>query len=325
MIEILTTGLLNSVQDLGRHGHLGLGVSRSGAMDADALRAANALVGNMDGAAALEVVLFPMRLRLHVDTMVACTGAQAAAKLDDSPLPPWWCRSVRAGQTLTLEAPASGARTYVAFAAGIDVPAVLGSRATDLKSGFGGLEGRGLRRGDRLPLSAAPEAPTRPVGLGLAVPERIAFEDELAGGCVRVRVMPAAEHSAFTDAARAQFYATPYRITPQSNRMGYRLEGAALDLVRPLELLSHGIVPGTVQVPPAGQPIVQLAEANTCGGYPKIATVIEADLWRLAQAPAGCGVRFECVDADTAVAALRAQRDALASIRDTLALMAGRA
>jgi len=227
---------------------------------------------------------------------------------------------------LTVAPPSHGSRVILALRGGIDVAPVLGSRSTDLKSGFGGLEGRGLRKGDQLALAAmqrAGAAAGRP--LGVAPTSRLQFADQLASGTVKVRVIAAAEYEQFTEDAMAAFQLSEYRLTPDCNRQGYRLEGVALKTRRVMELLSHGIVPGTVQVPPSGQPIIQMAEANTCGGYPKIATVIEADLWRVAQLRPGQRIRFELVDHAGAVAALREHLAEQARIRQGLALMAQRA
>jgi biotin-dependent carboxylase-like uncharacterized protein len=223
----------------------------------------------------------------------------------DRPCPPWWASTIRAGETLALEYPGTGARAYIAFVGGIDLPPVIGSRATDLKGGFGGLAGRGLSRGDRLALHSA--TCTLPDGgIGAAVDERRGAPNGRTSPIV-LRVLPAAEFDEFTSDARAAFTDTEWKVTNEANRMGYRLAGETLKLTAPHELLSHGIVPGTIQVPPAGQPIIQLADANTCGGYPKIATVIEADLWRLAQAPIGARLRFVLTSTEAATDALRMQ------------------
>ena len=276
-----------------------MGVSRSGAMDAPALMFANQLVGNDECAAGIEVSNFPLRLRLEADTTFACTGAQCRMVLDDQPVSTWWRVDAKAGQVLKLERPTLGARAYLAFGGGLDIPLVMGSRSTDLKAGFGGHFGRGLKRDDCLAVLQQPQSTMS--GFGITPEDRAAFWRELGSGCVEVRVLAAAEHECFTEDALAAFSCSTYEITAQANRVGYRLSGPSLLLRQPLELLSHGIVPGTIQVPPAGQPIVQMAEANTCGGYPKIATVIEADLWRLAQAPTGCAVRFCVVDVQSAL------------------------
>jgi biotin-dependent carboxylase-like uncharacterized protein len=323
MIEILSTGAVNSVQDLGRTGYLDAGVGRSGMMDAPALEIANLLVGNDEGAAGIEVALFPFRLRFETDTVFAVAGADCPAKLDERQVPGWWAMTAKAGEALTLGLPRSGARAVIAFQGGIDVPLVLGSRSTDLKSVFGGFEGRGLHRGDRLALAGASRRMLRMEG-GYGADVSVlrapaAAKDE----AIVLRVLPSAEYAVFTGEARSKFHETDWLITNDANRMGYRLSGPELTLIRKLELLSHGIMPGTVQVPPNGQPIIQLAEANTCGGYPKIANVIEADLWKLAQSPVGARLRFELTDRDTAVAALRQQRTFMAALAADAALMRG--
>ena len=317
MIEILTTGLLNTVQDLGRPGRLALGISHGGAMDRQALAIANLMLGNDPSAAGIEIALYPFRLKAHVDTSVAVTGADCQTSIGDRRYPAWWATSIGAGETLVLEAPRAGARSYIALAGGLDLPPVMGSRATDVKGGFGGLAGRGLSRGDRLALNPA-ECALPKGGFGVALEER-RHTGGRAGAAVELRVLPAAEFDAFTPEAHATFADAEWTITNDANRMGYRLSGETLALVSPLELLSHGIVPGTVQVPPSGQPIIQLADANTCGGYPKIATVIQADLWRLAQAPVGARLRFLPVAIKVAAEALRATPrwdDAVAAARN---------
>jgi len=322
MIEILTTGLPNTVQDLGRPGYLALGISHGGAMDSQALAIANLMLGNDPSAAGLEVALYPFRLRAHVDISLAITGADCPISIGDRGYPSWWATAIRAGEVVVLEAPRSGARSYIAFAGGLDVPPVMGSRATDVKGGFGGLGGRGLSRGDRLRLNTA-ECLLPAGGFGVAVEERQATRNGNAYP-IELRVLPAAEFDAFTPQSHAAFTGGEWSITNDANRMGYRLSGEALSLVSPLELLSHGIVPGTVQVPPSGQPIIQLADANTCGGYPKIATVIETDLWRLAQAPVGARLRFVPVSAEAATVSLRTARQQLEALAASRMIIVGR-
>lgn len=323
MIEILSNGALNLVQDLGRLDHLDKGVCGSGAMDVPALSLANMLVGNDAQAAGIEISIFPFRIKFDRDLLFACTGASTELTLPQRRLPSWWAAQARANDVLTIAPPEHGARAYLALRGGLDVPYLLGSRATDLKSGFGGLDGRGLRKGDRLAVfQTQASGPMRAVGI--APDSRIGFSAELSSGRISVRAIAAAEYGEFTDEARHAFEHTDYQLTPECNRQGYRLEGQPLGTQRPLELLSHGVVPGTVQVPPSGQPIVQMAEANTIGGYPKIATIIEADLWRLAQVRPGQRIGFTLVDHGAAVAALRAQAGEQERIRHALSLMAGR-
>ncbi|CAM3664342.1 biotin-dependent carboxyltransferase family protein [Roseateles saccharophilus] len=306
MIEVLRAGPLTTVQDLGRHAWRDRGLSLCGALDELALQAGNLLVGNPPDAAGLEFTLGPATLRLHADGCVALTGTDADASLDGRPLRPGWRIPVRAGQTLKLTAPRERMRSYVCVSGGIAVPAVLGSRSTDLKAGFGGLEGRALRDGDRLPIGPTARLPTRAIGL------------RLPDWTPAVRVLPGPEHEDFSTAAREAFWQAGWVLTPQSNRMGYRLAGPRLERERGGELASHGVLPGVIQVPPSGQPIVLLADAQTTGGYPKIGVVIRADLWKLAQLRLGATLRLLPCTADEARAALREQTLLLDLMRSAL-------
>lgn len=304
-LEIRSNGAHNVVQDLGRRGWLAQGVSHAGGMDVDALRLANVLAGNVADSAVIEVSQFPFRARLLADATLAWAGADSTVTIDGAARPPWWCAPALSGQSISIAPPRRGARVYLACGGGFDVPQVLGSRSTDLKGGFGGLEGRGLKRGDLLAVAAG-RSQVAPRAFGLLPRARQAFFNELDKGVVTLRAIAAAEYGRFTAEARKAFEQTAYIVTSEANRTGYRLEGAPLAVAERLELLSHGIVPGTVQVPPNGQPIIQLADANTCGGYPKIATVVVTDLWRVAQAPVGTRLQFDMVSADTAAQQLRA-------------------
>lgn len=316
MIEILTSSLMNSVQDLGRPGYLDQGIGRGGAMDATALRIGNLMVGNSEETAGIEISIFPFRLRFHAACAFAVTGTIGSVKLGNVDLPPWWARMAQAGDELRIEPPHEGARAYVTFSGGIDVPVVLGSRATDLKSIFGGLEGRPLARGDRLDLIAARQSrQMQPGWAGLGVDPT-----EFRKHANVLRFMPGAEFSNFTNEARESLVSSAWTVSRENNRQGMRLEGPALALVEKLELLSHGIMPGTIQVPPSGQPVIQLAEANTCGGYPKIGHVIEPDLWKLAQAPTGAEFHFHQVSHDQAVEAIRQAELEIRRLRNLLPL-----
>lgn len=311
MLEVLTTGAPNTVQDGGRPGFLDAGVSHGGAMDRPALEIANALVGNGPEAAGMEIALFPFRARFLHEMRFAVTGAACPAWLDEVPLPPCWTALARAGQVLRLEPPSAGARAYLAVAGGVDVPKVLGSRATDLKGGFGGFLGRGLKRGDRLPVGEAART-FRLVEFGVAPPWAGTAEER--GTPVTLRVLPAAEHENFAAESRETFFEAEWTVSREADRQGMRLDGPALQLDAPLQLFSHGIVPGTVQVPADRRPIVQLADANTAGGYPKIATVIEADFWKLGQAGPGTKLRFRPVERREAVEAWRSLRADLVAV-----------
>lgn len=309
MLEVLSTGTPNTVQDLGRDGVMGLGVSRSGSMDRYAHTLANCLLGNPEDAATIEVALFPFRVRFTEATRFACTGADCDVRLDGRLLPTWWVASAKPGQTLAIEAPRVGARAYLAVRHGIQAEQLFGSRSTDQKTGFGGHAGRGLKRGDQLAIQVGHQGQALETGVGI-VPQAMAdLRSQLQQGLVSIRILAGAEMPRFTDESIKTLVDSEYEITHDANRMGYRLAGPALSLRSKVELLSHGIVPGTIQVPPSGLPIIQLAEANTCGGYPKLAHVISADLWKLAQCRPGCHLRFALVDHAAAVAALRQQRD----------------
>jgi biotin-dependent carboxylase-like uncharacterized protein len=315
MIQILSAGSLATVQDLGRTGVLNLGVGWSGAMDPLALAAGNILLNNEQNAAAVEIALFPFRVRFARSTLFAVTGADCSPRLDEMPVIPWWAQRAESGQVLSLSFPKKAAwqasRSYLCIAGGIDVPIVLGSRSTQLRGAFGGYEGRPLHDGDTLPTADVPGRPRSGFGLippGLALP----FDVD---GIPAVRVLPAAEYDCFTPSSREALWSGTWKITPQSNRYGYRLAGDELKPVRTLELRSHGIVPGVIQVPHGGQPIIQMRDAQPTGGYPKIGTVIDADLWRLGQVPIGSSIRFVRCSWDQALEAAAETRCWLANAR----------
>jgi KipI family sensor histidine kinase inhibitor len=293
-LEVLDGGLLTTVQDEGRPGYRRLGVSAAGALDAPALRRANAAVGNAPGAAALECTVAGPTLRFLRTTRFAVAGADLGAVLDRADLGPWPVPSgtpvvARAGNVLSFTGRRTGCRAYLAFAGGLAVPAVLGSRATDRSAGFGGFEGRALQGGDRLGLGA-------PVRDGAALPAVPPPEDE-----VIVRAVLGPQSEGLTPAALARLFGEAWTLGPASDRVGCRLLGPRLDHAGPAEIASDGMVPGAIQVPPDGQPIVMLADGPTTGGYPKAATVVSADLPRLAQLLPGRGrIRFELLPAEEA-------------------------
>lgn len=325
MIVVLKPGMLASVQDLGRHGHRQSGICPGGALDTLALTMANRLVGNPDEAAGLELTMGGCELRFETATRIAIAGDDFGARLDGVPLWPCWSVPVQAGQTLKLvganvAAGKKGLRTWLAVAGGVDVPPVLGSRSTDLKAGFGGLAGRALKKGDRLPLGA-PTLNTAQLArrrFGVRAPDW-AIGDRDFGEAIPLRVMPGPEAGLFTPASLAALWREPWRVTPQSNRMGSRLEGPVLERKRAGDMLSSGVIPGTIQVPPSGQPIILMGDAQTTGGYPRIGVVIRADLWKLAQAPLGGMLRLVRVDAAEALQAWTLQQRHLMQMTQGLA------
>lgn len=336
MIEVIRAGLLTTVQDLGRHGFRHLGVSMGGALDRLSLEVGNRLVGNRPDAAGLELTLGPLTLRFGRATRIAITGADFAATLDGKPVYSWWSLPVQAGQELSLQPAKRGMRGYVAVAGGIDVLPMLGSRSTDLAAGFGGLGGRALRDGDRLPLGApvarpgswfSPDAPE----FGVKAPVWCKFvlvHEPLRRGrhpanvpwAVPIRVLKGPEYDSFTAEAQKTFWADEWLVTPNSNRMGYRLAGTALERRQKTDLLSHAVLPGTIQVPPNGQPIVLMSDAQTTGGYPKIGAVIQADLWKLAQVRLNGAVRFLPTTPEEARQALQEERTYLRQIDAAIAM-----
>jgi len=333
MIDILQPGILASVQDLGRPGHRRLGIHPGGAVNALALSSANLLVGNPVDAAGIEITMGHCELRFGAETRIALGGDDIGATLDGHPIAACWSLPVRAGSVLRLaptakgngQAARHGMRTYLAVAGGIDVPLLLGSRSTDLKAGFGGHQGRALRRGDKLPIGDATQAATVVSGpaFGVRTPRwsGLAAQADEHSQHVTLRVLPGPEFEHFTAAARERLWSQTWRITPNSNRMGCRLDGGELQRKPGRDMLSHGVVPGVIQVPPSGQPIILMGDAQTTGGYPKIGVVIGADLWKLAQAPLNATLRLERCDLATAVAAAREQQRYLDGIAASVAAL----
>src|SRR5450830_71967 len=331
MITVIHPGMLTSVQDLGRPGHRQLGINPGGALNSMALSVANLLVGNPVGAAGLEITMGACELRFSSDTRIALSGDDFDAQLDGKPIAPYWSLPVRAGQTLKLAHagyhPGQGIRSYLAVTGGIAVPPVLGSCSTDLKAGFGGHQGRALRKGDRLPLGETSAAHDRlHIGgpaFGVRSPQwsGLGQNSHDKAQLINLRVLPGPEFDQFTVTARNALWQDQWRITPNSNRMGYRLEGSELKRKPNRDLLSHGVIPGVIQVPPAGQPIILMGDAQTTGGYPKIGVVIQADMWKLAQAPLNAQLQLQPCDLEQALHAWEEQQAYLNSIRETLAAL----
>lgn len=330
MIEILSSSALATVQDQGREGCLRYGVGTAGAMDRLALAIGNLLLGNPDDAAGIEIPMFPFRIRFLDDLDFAITGADCSARLGDKPVLPWWTRHAKKGDVLTIGVPANGTRCYLSLAGGVDVPVVLGSRSTQLRGQFGGFEGRQLQKGDVLKAigfarERGRDSASRGAGFGAVPPEYAlpapASMPAAEAGETVVRVLPAAEYEDYRPQAIEAFWGEGWKVTPQSDRYGYRLAGPVLEPAHHIEKRSHGIVPGVIQVPHNGQPIIQLRDAQPSGGYPKIGTVIEADLWRLAQARIGTKIHFSQTTYPEAVAALEELDRYLTRVRHLVGLV----
>lgn len=319
MITVLKPGLQASVQDLGRPGLRHLGVGLSGAMDRLSLAVGNCIVRNPPDVAGLELTMPPAQIRFESACAIALTGADCAAHLDEVPVGRGRRIAVRGGQTLDITAARAGIHVYVCISGGIDVPPVLGSRSTDLQAGLGGLDGRPLRPGDTLKIRAVAAAPAKAAARsdpdqGAAAPVAVLLP-EMKGV---IRVMRGPEFEEFDVAARDDLLQSLWTVTPQSNRMGYRMLGATLSRRTTRQLNSHAVFPGVIQVPDGGAPIVLMADAQATGGYPKIATVIAADLWRLAQVRPGNTIGFELVTRAQAHQAWQKQQQYLMRLREGL-------
>jgi antagonist of KipI len=319
-VAILAPGMLTSVQDDGRHGSRALGVRVGGAADAYSLRIANLLVGNDPNFAALEITLSGPTLRMHRETTIALCGATIDAQADGIALPGWRPISLPAGCALTLGTCRRGARAYLAIDGGIDVPVVLGSRSTDLRGGFGGHEGRSLRAGDTLPLGTT-HAPSSRAAIAATAEPHIASwwidadSDLDFANSIAVHMLPGSDAMLQANG----LYTQDYAIDAASDRQGLRLRGTALQLANMRERISEPVVPGTVQLPPDGQPIVLLADAQTVGGYPRIGHVIAADLPQLAQRRAGQHLHFIPIDLAGAQRTNAEQRARIARIAVAIA------
>ena len=303
-IRVEAPGFLTSVQDLGRPGHAAAGVSASGAADPLALRIGNRLVGNLEGAAALEMTMVGGSFRFEADGVFALAGADTGARIDDRAVASWRPYPFRGGETLVCTALRRRARAYLCVRCGILVPPVFGSASTHLLTGMGGYEGRALHAGDRLVVGAAgSRAPIdRPV-------DPSAIPGYRRGEPFRATVGPQA--SWFAPEARAALFGTEWPVSEACDRMGIRLAGPRIQALSARELLTEGVPLGAVQIPPGGLPIVLFVEHQTTGGYPKIANVIAADLARLGGLRPRETLRFEVTSIPAAHALLHAQEEAL--------------
>ena len=300
MIEILDAALPASFQDGGRPGYRHLGVPLSGALDAEWLAIANALAGNPAATVALEIRLRGPRLRALRPLTLALAG-EFSARIEDAagqsrPAANWRSHALTENEVFDCGFLRSGIG-YLAVHGGFDLPTVLGSRSTYARAGIGGIDGRALRAGDRIGVGVGTGEPPTPM--------RLPQPPQIGDGPLRVVAGPQREY--FTDAAWAQFIDAEFTVSREADRMGLRLDGPQLehDPTLGADIVSDGVAPGAIQVPGDGRPIVLLADCQTVGGYPKIATVIAADLPRLAHALPGHSLRFVEVALEQALAARR--------------------
>lgn len=311
--EVLSPGILSTVQDLGRFGCARYGVAASGALDGFAVRVGNLLVGNDENSAVVETTLMGLRIKVLRDTVLAVTGGDLQARKGSEPLPLWRSHRVREGETIVFAGPASGLRAYLAVAGGIQVPAVMGSRSTNLSTGFGGLDGRPLRKGDIL--SAEPIKDALRFAARGFMPEAV----PVYSSPWRLRVVWGPQDDHFSEEGRQTFVTAAFTVSPDSDRTGIRLKGPVVARKPGLEesIISEGILSGAIQVPGDGQPIIILGETAS-GGYRKIATVISADLPLLGQVSPGDEVAFEAVPLEEAVQMLREVESKLETFKRSL-------
>jgi antagonist of KipI len=276
VFHVLKPGLFTTVQDLGRYGYLKYGIPISGAMDIFSLVAANLLVANNSNDACLETTLFGPELQALTKTQIAIAGGDISPKINGQNVPTWQTLEVKKGDVISLGKVESGCRAYLSVRGGINTPLVLGSRATYVRGGFGGINGKQLKTGDIIegfdtpPLNAEYSMPAD------LVPQ---FTDQF-----KVHVILGPQADMFTEKGINTFLSSPYKVTSEADRMGYRLEGPIIEHKAKADIISDALLPGAIQVPKNGKPIIIMRDAQTTGGYPKIAVATIPDVSLLGQA-----------------------------------------
>jgi len=287
IFKVIKPGIFMTVQDAGRYGYLKYGVPVSGAMDMYSFFAANSLTGNDLNAACLETTLIGPELEGVSRTCIAVTGGNCSPKINGRSIPMWRTVNLEQGDVLSFGKMESGCRAYISVRGGIDVPEVLESKSTYVRGGFGGLDGRQLKTGDVI--EANSELPS---DILYSFPEEL-VPDYKKDVLVHVVLGPQAEM--FTEQGTETFLSNPYRVTAEADRMGYRLDGPAIKHATKADIVSDALLPGAVQVPRDGKPIVIMRDAQTTGGYPKIAAVVTPDVDLLGQAKTSSAISFSKV------------------------------
>jgi antagonist of KipI len=300
-IQVVRPGALSTLQDLGRFGYQRYGVIVDGAMDEWAHRVANLLVGNCETEATLEITLIGPSLAFDEPAVIAICGADLSPRIGERDVPMDRPVRLRAGSVLEFGRRRMGCRAYLAVKGGYAVTPVMGSKSTYLRGGFGGFEGRALRKGDVIAIGRAsddsPVSAVNDVDVPFVAPASPSVTRSLSAAAEvqSVRVVQGLQWPLFSDAAQRAFTTSEFTLTPSSDRMGYRIEGAKLATREPIEMISEGVSFGTIQVPPDGNPIILMADCQTTGGYPKIAQAASVDLPLLAQMMPGQRMRFESI------------------------------
>lgn len=299
-IHVLRPGLFTTMQDLGRNGYQRFGVSVSGAMDPWALTVGNRLLGNPDRAAGLEITIQGPELLFTEELAIVITGADLSPTSNGLAVPMWTVIAMPAGSRLQFGMRRQGTRAYLAVAGGIDGPLMLGSRSTHVRSGLGGLAGRALKKWDQLTIGPARATAKHHVGRMLPESNRPQYQRAAA-----IRVVPGPQVDRFIDDALERLTRTPYRLSNESDRMGYRLQGLALAHRTSADIVSDAVSVGTIQVPADQQPILLMADCQTTGGYAKLATMIAADRSGAAQVSPGDTLSFIATTYESASTLLR--------------------
>lgn len=321
-IKVIASGLSTTIQDLGRPGYYHLGIPMGGAMDRYSLRAANLLVGNEEGAAALEAVFMGPELEFTEDATIAVTGAELPPKLDGELQPTWTAINVKSGQILSFDYLQTGARAYIAISGGIDTPPALGSRSTYAIGALGGVDGRAIQPGDELPLGSQ----RRTVSEGTHLPESLRRKLSTP---VELRVLPGLYWHRITEESGNRFFAETWKVAPEADRMGYRFQGGSpLDFVDREPPFGAGSDPsnitdacypyGSIQVPSGTEPIILHRDAVSGGGYFMIGTVISADMDIIGQLQPHTETQFVKVNMHTALAARRDRSALIDSMRSAI-------
>ncbi len=326
MLDVIAPGLVTTVQDLGRSGFRHLGVPTGGAGDRDALRVANVLVGNGEGEAGLEFTLTGATMRLRRSRVVALTGGDCEARCGGRALPMWRPVAVRAGAEIEIVRIRRGARAYLAIGGGIAVPPALGSRSTDLRACYGGHEGRALRARDRLPLGpehAGHEALMQRLAAHdvpfVAAPWWVAPTEDLRGDVAMLHLLPGKDVATLDPRVLRQLRDGVWTVGADSDRMGLRFDGPPIPHGAIAERISEPVLPGAIQLPPDGRPIVLGVDAQTVGGYPVVGQVIRADMNLAMQLKPGDRVRPVLVTLEAAEAAWQVRQRDFARMREAIA------
>lgn len=309
-ILIVNPGLYTTIQDKGRWGYQEFGMPVTGAMDDYSFRIANILVGNDEYETVMEATINGPEILFNIDAIIAVTGANMLPKINGFSMPMWRSVKISKGDTLSFEMTREGTRAYIAFAGGMDIPAVMGSCSTFIRGGIGGYEGRKLKQNDEINLKKSN------ISLQDLANRAVPYEyiPTYESNC-KIRAVLGPQDDCFTDLSIEKFFTSEYEVTNEADRMGYRLSGTVLEHKAGADIISDGINLGSIQIPGHGMPIVMMADRQTTGGYTKMATVISTDIHIMAQLKPGDKVSFEKIDVYEAHRAFKAYEDTIYKIK----------